>query len=59
MTGPMIKMVYIDTFMKRIWGAWNVLIGKVPVLPTEIDWKQFYKVEEQSNEFSKTNVYRD
>lgn len=39
----MIRSCILDTFRKRLWGAWQVLKGKAGIVFFEIKAKDIYK----------------
>lgn len=38
-----VQNVVMDSFKKRIWGAWQVLTGKAGIVIISISPKKFYK----------------
>lgn len=38
-----IKQCILDSFLKRLWGAWKVLTGQAGILLLVIKKKDFYK----------------
>jgi hypothetical protein len=38
-----IQQCILNTFYKRLWGAWKVLRGKAGIILLEINPKDFYK----------------
>ena len=40
--GDIIKQCLLETFWQKLWGAWQVLIGRAGIIILKIDKNKFY-----------------